>query len=612
MTDIGTLHREGRLIENYPLVARALTGLAGRPLERAGNLLAALDTEELLARHPGLPTVAVAITGHGTLAALVPALTAELARHGLVLRATVDAFDGYVASLLDPGSTLLRSQPDLVACVLDHRVILDEVPVPWRPADVAKAAEEKLSLLRQIADRAAGRPLVLNTVPLPRAVSAQLLDHRSRAELGAIWREFNGGLLRLTADHPSLVVVDLDPLLAEGIRASEPRMSAYAKAHLSAELLAAYARDLGHLARNLTGRTKKALVVDLDETLWGGVLGEVGPAGVEVGDGYRGVAFAQFQQVVKQIGSQGVLLAAVSKNDAGPVSAAFREHPGMALREDDFVRIIANWRPKHDNLRELAASLNLGVDSFVFADDSTYECGLVAEELPAVRVLQLSQEPAQHAVTLLADGWFDVRELTIEDRGRGAQYRAEAARSDFLQSFDSLQDYLERLDVRVTLAEAAESDLTRVSQLTLRTNQFNLTTRRLQLENVRALHQQPETKVLTIRSADRFGDNGLVGVVFLAWEGPRLRIDNFLLSCRVFSRGIEQACLSAVLAYARDSGAAEVTGEYQPTAKNGVVGEFYPRNGFAAEPPVFRHDLTAIGPPPAHLTLTTTLGEDPR
>jgi FkbH-like protein len=235
-----------------------------------------------------------------------------------------------------------------------------------------------------------------------------------------------------------------------------------------------------------------------------------------------------------------------------------------------------------------------------------------------VAVVGLDSEPALHARRLLADGWFTVRELTSEDVRRPERYRDELVRRDFLHGFDSLEEYLAELDVRVRLAEARPADFGRISQLTLRTNQFNLTTERLGPEQVRALAEDPSARVLAIHSADRFGDNGLVGAVFVRREGGTARIENFLLSCRVFSRGIERACLSAVLRHARETGASRVLGVHRPSAKNGKVARFYPEAGFepveaapgpAAHPPpggerTFSHDLADILEPPRHVHLT--------
>jgi FkbH-like protein len=606
------LAREGRLVAEYPRVRELLTGLVEPELQRAGRVLARLDPDEIARQHPDVRVVTVGVTGHGTLAPLIPALTVQLARHRLVLRPVLGDFDGYVFELSDPDSAIYAARPDLVLCVLDPAVVFDDLPVPWRPEDVERAAAARLDVMDGLVARfeaAAGRgTLVLNTMPLLRQHTGQLVDSRSRARLGVIWREANARLLRLAVDHRAVTVVDLDPILAEGVPASDARLSRYAKAHLTADLLAEYAREVGHLARQLSGRTKKVLALDLDDTVWGGVLGEDGVEGIEVGDGYRGEAFLAFQRAAKQLGAQGVLLVAVSKNDPEPVRRALRGHPRMALREEDFVQVIANWQPKHENLEALAETLGLAVDSFVFVDDSAYERGLVRQELPAVAVVDVDREPASHVGKLLHDGWFDVLDLTEEDWARPARYRDEVARKSFLDRFDSLTDYLRALDVRVRLSPVAEAEVARVSQLTLRTNQFNLTMQRMQPQDVRALTSDPGALALAVHARDRFGDNGLVGAVLARRDGAVLRIENFLLSCRVFSRGIEEALLHWLLKHARDTGVEAVLADYRPGARNHRVAGFYPRHGFVrvagdGTAVTFRHELGEIAAPPLHVSV---------
>jgi FkbH-like protein len=606
---------EGRLAAEYPRVRELLEGLPDDALLQAGRLLARVDPDEIQRKHPSSRSVTVAVTGYGTLAPLIPALTAEAARHGLVLRPVLGDFNSYIFDLADPASRLYAAGADLVLCVLDATVIFDEVPVPWSPDDVQRVAEAKLNLIEQLVARfeaTSQGTLVLNTMPLLRQVAGQLVDYRSRARLGRIWREVNARLLSLSERHPAVVVVDMEPIIAAGVAASDPRLSVYAKARFTVEALAGYAREIGHLARQTAGFTRKCLVVDLDGTLWGGVVGEDGVEGIEVGEGYRGEAFLAFQRVIKQIQSQGVLLAAVSKNGPEIVDRVLREHPRMALRAEDFVEVIANWKPKHENLLALAKRLGLGIDSFVFVDDSPSERGLIRHELPAVAVVDVDDEPALHVEKLLRDGWFDARELTAEDRVRTQSYQAEQARQSFLESFSSAEDYLRVLGVSVRLGRAAEPEIPRISQLTLRTNQFNLTTRRLQPSEVRELVDDPSVLVLSIHSSDRFGDNGLVGAVFLRRADGAVHIDNFLLSCRVFSRGIEQACLARILRYSRTTGAEAVFATYRPTLKNHLVADFYPRHGFAAltddgSTMTFRHTLAEIPAEPAHVRLTESI-----
>lgn len=478
------LHGEQRLAAEYPVVPGLLAELAQQDdgfaqLSRAGRLLAKLVPEDIAERHPGVVPATVAVTGHGTVDGLTAPLTAELARHGIPLRVRVGDHDLWLRDLQDTTSDLYAPGTELALCLLDAQIVFDELPLPWGTEDVARSVAGRLELLDQLAsryDEHGTGTLVLNTLPLLPQHTQQLVDHRSRTELSIIWREFNIGLLRLAAAHPRLHVVDLEPLIAESGPVRDPRLAAYAKVYLGEEVLARYARQTGHLLRTLRGRAKKVLVLDLDNTLWDGILGDDGPDGIAAATTYRGEVFGLLQRVAKQIGGQGVLLAVCSKNDREPVLAVLRDHPDMTLREADFVRIAANWEPKDGNIRDIAEQLNLGTDSFVFADDSPFERGLVASSLPEIAVIGLDEEPALHIDRLLADGWFDVRELTTEDRGRAVQYRQEAERQDLRRTTGSMEEYLRDLGVSVEVAPVRDHEVARVSQITLRTNQFNLTT----------------------------------------------------------------------------------------------------------------------------------------
>lgn len=602
--------------EVAPLLAEVARGEnAAADLVRAGRVLSKLSPAAVLEHHPAQPVVKVAVAGHSTVAALVPPLTAELARHGLVLDITLGDFDGYLRELQDTGSQLYASGLDLALVVLDPQAVFDELPEVWRVEDLEQATAAKLAQLDRLADKYVGNQptatLVLNTLPLQRTHTHQLVDLRSRAALGIAWREFNAGLLRLAVKHQRVAVIDFDPLVAAGGPVGDARMASYAKAHLGDELLGRYAREVAHLTRTIKALTKKVLVLDLDNTLWDGILGDDGADGIEMATTYRGEAFGNFQRVAKQIGSQGVLLTVSSKNDHEPVMEVLSTHPDMVLRDTDFVRVNANWNPKDANLRDIAARLNLGVDSFVFADDSPFETGLIAASLPEVAVVRLDEEPALHIGKLLADGWFDVLELTAEDRERAALYRTDAARQDLLDSSDNFEEYLANLGVTLTLAPVSEAEVARVSQLSLRSNQCNLTTLRMQPDTVRELAQSPDHLVLYLRSGDKFGDNGLIGALFCTKggnEGAGLTIDNYIMSCRVLSRGIEQAAIGALLAHARDAGLGPVHASYRPTKKNHRVRDFWPsfgfeRHGGTDEAPDYRHDLAALPEIPGHLRL---------
>jgi FkbH-like protein len=609
------LRDAGRLIEAYPTVCGLIGDLDEEHRARAGRMLAAVDPEAISRAHPSMPTVAVAVTGNGTCTPLLAPLVAELARHRLVARTSTSGYGQYAIDLADPQGGFLVEPCDIAVCMLDADVVVAELRTVWTVEDCEHALRVVLDRFRGLVrhhHEAGTATLVLNTVPLPGWFARQLVDFRSRARLGIAWREFNCALLKLAEEVGRCVVVDLDTCLTDATPLDEPRLRVYAKVGFSEQLLGRLASEVGHVAKALHGRGKKLLVLDLDGTLWGGVLGDDGADGIEIGVAGRGEAFTQFQRSVAQLASQGVLLAVCSKNERAQVYGVLRHHPHMTLREHDFVAIAADWTPKGQRVIELARALNLDPDSVVFVDDSPFECGLVRHSAPGTGVVALDSEPARHRERLLASDWFATLRLTEEDYARRDSYRAETRRRDFRAGFTSLSDYLRGLDISVEMFRPVESELDRIAQLTQRTNQFNLTTTRLDTAELRAGWLDHDAVVWAIRTADRFGDAGIVGALFGREAGGSLVVENLLLSCRVFGRGIESACLRATLEYARDRGMARVVGHYRASAKNGRFADLYPRHGFtAAESGAdlqrFVHDLATMPKPVEHIRMTSPL-----
>ncbi|MFJ9763000.1 HAD-IIIC family phosphatase [Streptomyces erythrochromogenes] len=620
LRELRALHERGLLEKSYDRVPALLADEDGGPADAAaaGRLLAGLDHDAVLGHHPHTPVVTVAVTGQSTVGHVVDPLRGELARHGMLLRAVLGEHGTYLRDLTDPAGELRAAAPDLTLCLLDAETLFSQVPAVWGPEDVERAGEEALGRCAALAAGAPGT-LVLNTVPLPRSRSHQLVDHRSRARLGAVWREFNARLLRLTESADRLVVIDLDPLVGEGGPVTDPRLARYAEVRLGAGLLAAYAREIGHLARAVRGRVRKCLVLDLDGTLWDGVLGEDGPDGVAAAGTLRGEAFGAFQQCVKQLASQGVLLAVSSKNDDDLVRETLAAHPDLVLREPDFAAVRADWEPKDAHLAGIARTLDLAPDALVFADDSPAERAQVRFGAPGVAVVALDEEPALHVTRLLCDGWFDTLRLTEEDRARTGEYRRRRERGALRAGSGSYEEFLRALEVSVGLGPPRRHEFARVSQLTLRTNQFNLTGVGYTEAELARRSAGPGRLLLVARSADRFGDNGLVGAVLGSVAGDVLRLDGMWLSCRVLGRGVEQACLALLLARARELGLSAVGARYVPTARNHRARDFYPSAGFTPAHPGpgggsadgavdFRHDLARLPQVPAHVRVTETPG----
>lgn len=351
--------------------------------------------------------------------------------------------------------------------------------------------------------------------------------------------------------------------------------------------------------RALTTGPCKVLVLDLDNTLWGGVVGEVGPLGVELGDSPRGEAFRAFQRHIKALAQQGVVLAVCSKNNDADAREPFRHNPDMVLQLGDIASFVASWEPKPEGLKRIAAELRLGLDSFVFFDDSPFEREMVRQALPEVRVVNVPEDPVGYVAALQEGLWFEAVALTQEDRQRSQLYQAEALRRELQADASDVDSYLVSLNMVADVRPVVESDMARVVQLLAKTNQFNLTTRRHGADDVRRLVAEPNSVSLTLRLSDRFADHGLVAVVLAAAEpgaeAPTLLIDTLLMSCRVIGRTVEACLMRQLVRQAQELGYTRVVGIYQPTAKNRLVEDCYVRMGFerceGGEGDVMRYEL---------------------
>jgi FkbH-like protein len=332
------------------------------------------------------------------------------------------------------------------------------------------------------------------------------------------------------------------------------------------------ARAIQASLRALLTGPKKVLVLDLDNTLWGGVVGETGPLGVQLGESADGEAFRAFQGWCKALSQRGVVLAVASKNEVEDARGPFETNPAMALTLADLAAFEANWGPKSESIRRIAEQLNLGLDSFVFVDDNPAEREQVRQALPDVEVVDLPLDPAGYIAAVEAGGWFEAVSLTSEDALRTRQYVEERQRRELQSSSANLDDYLDSLEMRGDVREVDEADLPRVVQLLGKTNQWNLTTRRHSHAAVEAMVRDPRSLCLTLRMTDRFGDHGLVAVALAVPEDDvTLRLDTWLMSCRVIARTAEQFFFRQIVERARALGYARLIGEYLPTKKNRQV-----------------------------------------
>lgn len=561
---------------------RELTGTAERA--QAGRLLAGVAARRTAPDGQDFRPLRVGVTGTFTADGLVPVLRAALLAAGIDAEIELTGYGRLALDLGDPDSPLAGWAPDVVLCLLHEDALL---PRDWDPTDLAAVQEQVVAaagelgdLVTGFADRT-GATVLLHTVPLPALDHRTVTAQRGRAALGRAWRRANLALLELAERSPQVHVLDLEVLLADrAVALRDERRYRFARMAWSPGVEELYATEAAAFCRALTGLSRKLLVLDLDQTIWGGVLGDDGPTGIELGALYPGNAYVEVQRRAAMLRRQGVLLAVCSKNTPELVDQVLAEHPAMVLRADDLVATAVNWSPKDENLRELARTLNLGLGSVVFLDDSAFECGLVRQSLPEVQVVSAAGDPADIAARLVGSGAFDVLALTGTDLERTARYRAEAGRRTGAAQAGSLRDYLDRLELRVRVRDADPYAVPRVHQLLHRTNQFNPTGVRWSEAELGAALDAADRRVVVFDVTDRYGSEDAVGAVLLSTAADRWTIDNFVMSCRVFSRGIEFAVLARVIEDAVRSGAGELVADYLPTPRNGPAADFYRDAGF--------------------------------
>lgn len=377
-------------------------------------------------------------------------------------------------------------------------------------------------------------------------------------------------------------LIDLEPIRAHmGYDAfHDPKLYAIAKMPISTQALPAVASRVVDAILARKGRFHKCAIVDLDNTLWGGVIGDDGLEGIQIGELGQGHAFTEFQTWLKELKNRGVMLAVCSKNDEANAKEPFLRHPEMVLKLDDFSAFVANWEDKASNIRRIQKDLNIGLDSMVFFDDNPFERNLVRTMLPEVEVPELPEDPAEYTAFARMQNLFDTNSYSDEDRVRTERYLAEKNRTELSAGIDNYDDYLKALGMKAVCAPFDAFHIPRIAQLTQRSNQFNLRTVRYSEQEIEEIAANPRyvTRYYTLR--DRFGEHGLIAVVILEKRENELFVNEWLMSCRVLKRGMEQFIADSILRAAREAGVARVVGEYIPTPKNAMVKDLYASMGF--------------------------------
>jgi FkbH-like protein len=514
-------------------------------------------------------------------------LRAAAFSYGIDLAVQVGDFNAYPQEILDGNSRLYQFSPDVVILAVQAR---DIAPDLWQNfadlfSDTVGAAVQRVAAnyrqwVRAFRERSQAS-LIVHTLEQPTTPALGVLDTQSTQQRAAI-EQINRQLVTLHAEVSGTYLLDYDALAARYGRERwhDERKWLTARMPIAADQLIHLANEWLRFLVPLSGRTAKALVVDLDNTLWGGVIGEDGMTGIKLGAEYPGAAYQALQRALLDLSKRGILLAICSKNNPEDAMEALEHHSGMLLRPQDFAAMRINWSDKAQNLREIAAELNIGIDSLAFLDDNPVERENVRANIPEVTVIDLPEDSINYAAALRDCPVLERLTLSQEDAQRTALYGAQRERAGAEQTFTSKEDFFRFLEQEAEVAPLAPATLARVAQLTQKTNQFNLTTRRYSEPQVAGLGADPGVQVSTIRVRDRYGDHGLVGVAITRDQGDDCEIDTFLLSCRVIGRTVETALLARLAEQARARGRRRLLGRFLPTKKNAPARDFYRQHGF--------------------------------
>ena len=537
----------------------------------------------------GLATkpVRLALLGSGTLTHLQPGIRVGALRRGLHAEVYENDYGQYWQDISDTESALHAFRPTTALLALDGYHLAAGVTASMEPEDAARALDEVVERVvgcwRGL--RAGFGCQIIQQLPLP--VFAPLLGENEQrlpgsrmAFLARVTAE-----LRARADAEGVDLLALDQWVAlDGLHAwHDGGMWHRAKQEVALAATPLYGDLVARLIAAKQGRSFKCLVLDLDNTVWGGVVGDDGLEGLVLGQGSAlGEAFVAFQDFARELSRRGIILAVCSKNDEANALEPFEKHPDMVLKRGDIACFVANWSDKASNLRHIAAALNIGLDALVFIDDNPFERALVRQELPMVAVPEVSDDPTTYPRALADAGYFEALAVTEEDRARSSQYQANRQRDALKETATDLPSYLRGLHMELIWRRFDPIGLQRTVQLINKTNQFNLTTRRYTEADVQAIMADPRAFGLQLRLLDRFGDNGIIAILIGRMTAEDdLLIDTWLMSCRVLGRQVEPTSLNLIAAEAQRLGARRLIGEYVPTKKNGMVRDHYARLGFA-------------------------------
>jgi FkbH-like protein len=492
-------------------------------------------------------------------------------------------YNQYAQEILDETSSLYANKPDLILLLIRIEDLMPDLI--WKYVEKnyrewKKKIDHTIDLLTQLfttLSHKTSAQIIIQNMSLPGIPYWGIYDAQDENSQSDLLQYFNKGIRKKISIFPTIYIWDYHNfIMRKGYETIfEPKLMFFSSNPFKQSAYIEIAYDLGRYIFSALGKNKKCIVLDLDNTLWGGVVGEDGIQGISLGHDYPGNCFVDFQKELLKLYHRGIILAINSKNNESDAFEVFDNHPDMVLQKKHFAAWQINWSDKANNIQQLAKDLNIGIDSMIFIDDNPAECEWVKSQCPECTVVQLPKQYYLLPSIIKTLPGIDRIKLTDEDKKKGAMYQAQIKRKNLKNSASDLGTFLHELMMEIVIKKSEPFTVPRISQLTQKTNQFNMTTRRYTEQDIMAFDNASKHHVFSVSSQDRFGDNGIVGVIILKFEEKICIIDTFLLSCRVIARTIEQSMIAFVADFAQKNGAEKLIGEYIPTAKNKPACDVY-------------------------------------
>lgn len=530
-----------------------------------------------------LPEIKVSVVGDTATQFLATAIQGEAIERGYRIDMFEAEYNQVERQIMDATSDLYQFGAKYTVVFQSTHKLLEEYSL--KPAsEWGNLAEERLSFVRSVCESIQGKIIYYNYPEIGDGVFGSYENKVFSSFIYQI-RKINLGLMELAQEYQNLFICDLSEIQAKYGRDFFFDSSVYVSTEmiLSIDALPIIASRTLDIICAIEGKFKKCLILDLDNTVWGGVVGDDGWENIQVGHGLGiGKAFTEFQQWVKKLKNRGIIICICSKNDEDKAKEPFEKNPEMVLKLEDIAVFVANWDNKADNIRTIQGILNIGFDSMVFLDDNPFERNMVRENVPGVTVPELPEDPGDYLEYLYSLNLFETASYSSADKDRTKQYQVEAKRVSSAKAFTNEADFLKSLNMVSEVKGFDSFNTPRVAQLSQRSNQFNLRTVRYTEDEIKALSTNPDYACFSFTLEDKFGDNGLICVIILEKKDTEtLFVNTWFMSCRVLKRGMENFTLNTLVAYAKENGFKKIIGEYLPTLKNGMVKEHYPNLGFA-------------------------------